>query len=159
MTNSIPPEDWRLRYASFSSDELQYAAWNLDREQFPERATILDAEIEKRRTLGPVQRASADTMNAALSSFFRWRRVLLGAWLGLIPAELLIGTPLDHAVGSEVPSRIVGFLAMTLFLIGGIMVSRFRCPKCGERFASRRNAVVRVFNPFLSRCQNCGLTR
>jgi hypothetical protein len=92
----------------------------------------------------------------------RWRILLWVGLIGLLPAEALIGAPLNRAVGSEIPTLVV-FLTMTgMFLIGGWKSATFQCPACRRQFHCQRQAMIRIFsvyNPFSSRCLTCGLPK
>jgi hypothetical protein len=79
----------------------------------------------------------------------------MGAWLGFLPVEAMVGAPLAHRMQSGTPMVLVAVVCMGAFAVGGIAVSRWDCPRCGKSFHIRGLKK----NLFARRCLHCGLPK
>lgn len=140
--------DEHVDYAALSIDELIDVAGHIDREAFPDRAAVVDAELAKRRD------AQETTFDTAIERYLRWRWIAFGSWLTIIPLELVIGMPLANLCGSDVPFFAVAITCGAVAAVFGAKVGMFKCPRCGQPFA-RKNHFT---NSLTSSCVNCGLT-
>jgi hypothetical protein len=79
----------------------------------------------------------------------------MGAWLGIFPLELFLGAPLGLLFHSPLPFNVIAVLAMASFVIGGLLVLFWPCPRCGNQFHQSgiwTNALAR-------KCMHCGLRK
>lgn len=98
--------------------------------------------------------------DAALARLTRWRVLLFAVWAGAVPAELTVGSPLSERLGSSVPFFAIAGIAMIVFVYCGVRIGLFRCPRCNNRYTSRRYRGILLYNnPFASQCLHCGLKR
>ena len=91
----------------------------------------------------------------AWRSYRRWRALLWGGFLGLVPAVVLVGVPASAALGTSVPFSVTAAIFMGCFAVAGLRLSFWRCPRCGKPF-HRRDLYG---NAFARKCLNCGLPR
>lgn len=86
----------------------------------------------------------------------RLRNFFLLIWLAYIPAVAVFTLVFSHRFRNFTPSFVFAILWMLMFLIVGSRVSRWPCPRCGERF-SQMGWVNRGF--FVRKCLHCGLPK
>jgi hypothetical protein len=108
-----------------------------------------------------MQQAHADLDSVEVSFPKAWKRYRLlwwmswGSWLGLFPIELLIGVPLCLLFGSSLPFNLIAVTLMTTFVVGGLCMGFWQCPRCLNDFHRRG-----VRSNFLARrCLHCGLRK
>src|SRR5205807_1220600 len=86
----------------------------------------------------------------------RIRRWFCAAYLSALPAEMLIGWPLDRLFHSTIPFVSIALISMTAFVILGLRIANWKCPRCHRPFF--RNWIWT--NGFSWRhvvCIHCGL--
>jgi len=81
-------------------------------------------------------------------------RIYWIALFGALPAEVLIGWPLDRLLGSDIPFLAIAGVAMATLLVAGYRVKNWPCPSCGKPFLRRSFS----FDKRLRRsCAHCSL--
>ena len=92
----------------------------------------------------------------------QWRRyrklrnVFFLIWIGYVPAVMGFTVLFSHHFRTFTPSFVFAILWMLMFAVVGSRLSRWPCPRCGERFSQ-----VGWYNRgFLARkCVHCGLAK
>jgi hypothetical protein len=86
--------------------------------------------------------------NRLLLMFFFGPVVLAGPLL-LLPGSILLSNGFSIAFG------VLNLFFLVLFLVDLVALSRWLCPRCGERFYSWRHGL----GIFARRCFHCGLLK
>jgi hypothetical protein len=123
-------------YESYSLDELEDARRFLDVEAFPERAALIDAEIEKRRKdRPPPPPIEHQPVSRRIVRVIAVWEVIAGILtLRLFTVSILQGTPPPGAAG------MLGFIAIHLFVAALAVLSAF----AGIQLWRQRNLGLRL---------------
>ena len=93
--------------------------------------------------------------SAAWRDLTKRRWLLWGLFLSYVPGVGLlctvIGRPLAALTGGD-PCLWIGLCWLLAFMLAGIYLQRFRCPRCQEAFFQTRW----WHNPFSRKCLHCG---
>lgn len=77
-------------------------------------------------------------------------------FLAYVPVVGLVAFVSFKMFSSLIPAFVAAFLWMALFLISGIRINSWRCPRCGETFSGKwwysKGLLAR-------RCVHCGLPK
>jgi hypothetical protein len=98
--------------------------------------------------------------SAAWRDLRRRRIIFYAVWVGYVPAVFAIYyvalRPLLHVfmIKEDYLVLPVAGLWMVAFLVAGIRVQLFRCPRCHQWFFAKWYS-----NPFTRKCLHCGLPR
>ncbi len=76
-------------------------------------------------------------------------------WLGGIPVIFILNYLLTKITHSEVPFAVMAVSWMLGFLVLGLRISYFKCPRCNETFFK----TFFYHNPFARRCVHCQLPK
>jgi hypothetical protein len=88
-----------------------------------------------------------------LADIRRRRRLLWVAFVGYIPAVMVL-TPLVQSIARPNNALLIVVVSwMALFVVAGFRIDWARCPRCGKHF----HATVLWHNPWARRCLHCGL--
>jgi hypothetical protein len=105
---------------------------------------------------------SGDTPLLNMSNFdkewgeYRKRRnLLLFAFLGYVPIVSAFAFLSFKFFHTDVPAFVFAFGWMAFFLVAGIHLNCWPCPRCGKWFAAK----WWYRNPFARRCVHCGLRK
>lgn len=82
------------------------------------------------------------------------RKLLFFVWLGYMPVGYVVMTLVPGPLGTVNPIFVFAGIWMAMFVIVGIRLSAWRCPRCGKRFSG----PWLHDKGFLARkCIHCGL--
>lgn len=148
-------EEWTARCATLTEDELRDIAGHLDRDRFPERARIVDAEL-RRRPGAPRSLWNDERSFAPQFRYLRRLEVALiwlpwcfaAAWLIAIPCSIVFRSIFAFA---GIPA-VGGLIHLAATRLWG-----FRCPRCGEFFTASSDDWPGFVAA--SACAHCGLRR
>ena len=93
--------------------------------------------------------------SAAWARYRRGKNLFIASMVGVVPAFMLIGCWLSNVIGSETPLYAAAFLTMAYVVLGAVVHTYWRCPRCGKSFhlnGSYGNAIAQ-------RCLHCGLPK
>ena len=87
---------------------------------------------------------------------YRARRAwFLLAFLSWMPLGVFVAFPLYRRFRSNIPIYVVAVLGMAFFLITGLRLYAFRCPRCHKPFFH----TLVFYNVLSPRCMHCGLPK
>jgi hypothetical protein len=87
---------------------------------------------------------------------YRARRAwFLLAFVSWMPLGVFVAFPLYRRFESSTPIYVVGAIGMAFFLITGLRLYAFRCPRCHRPFFHR----LLFYNVLSRRCMQCGLAK
>lgn len=94
-------------------------------------------------------------ITAGLRDIRKRRRIVWGMWLAYLPAVALLAWTFQLSDAGAF--KVVGAY-MAAWVAAGVWAGRARCPRCGERYDSKRGALgFRVHNPWAQSCISCQL--
>jgi hypothetical protein len=82
-------------------------------------------------------------------------RILSGSWLGGL--VFILFTSLASVLGRVFPldRSVFGLVWLAAFMISGVRLATWRCPRCGSWFFARGSS----WHPFTRACLHCGLPK
>jgi predicted RNA-binding Zn-ribbon protein involved in translation (DUF1610 family) len=86
-------------------------------------------------------------------TYYSLRAKYLAATITLVPGSLIVGIALErHGI---VPFVVAAAVSLIGYYVFGTRLARWRCPQCGNPFASPKSLARRI--PIVRRCVHCGL--
>jgi hypothetical protein len=87
---------------------------------------------------------------------YRARRAwFLLAFVSWMPLGVFVAFPLYRRFESDIPIYVVGAIGMAFFLITGLRLYAFRCPRCQRHFFH----TLLFYNVLSRRCMHCALPK
>jgi hypothetical protein len=91
-----------------------------------------------------------------MSGYKRLRNWFWFIWLGYVPIVFAFMVLIRTLFGTFIPSFVLALAWMTLFLVVGIRLSSWHCPRCGKWFSG---AWWYSKGFFARKCVHCGLPK